>query len=196
MTLSPTPLRPTPALMSHSRRPDTTLVDRPTASRRNPAADWDLDILPAAANYALKLGADEHDLARAVEEPESRIPGFNGCTWHVRGSVAVLVSPDHVAMSVRHPDTVPAPEEVPGTGRSLSQSGSRRWNPPTDPEKMAKLIREKGFIVERNGSGHYRVTHPHRHGKACVMPATPSDHRWAKNFVSEIRHAFGIEIKG
>ncbi|XKH58480.1 hypothetical protein LG293_17820 (plasmid) [Citricoccus nitrophenolicus] len=196
MTLPPGSHQPTPASMSHSRRPESTLEDRTPAHRhRNPAAGWELNILPAAADYAVRLGADEQDLVDALSDPESRVPGFNGCTWHVRGHVAVLVSPDHVAMSVRSPAAVPGPRQTAGTGKSLCPTGNRRWNPPTEPAKMVDLLKEDGFTVERNGSGHYRVTHPRHRGKACVMPATPSDRRWARNFVSEIRRTFGLEIK-
>lgn len=53
---------------------------------------------------------------------------------------------------------------------------------------------EQGFKVEF-GRTHGRFTHPDHPNVSVPFPLTPSDHRWWKNLIAQIRNEFGIDIR-
>jgi hypothetical protein len=53
---------------------------------------------------------------------------------------------------------------------------------------------EQGFKVEF-GRTHGRFTHPDHPNVSVPFPLTPSDRRWWKNLIAQIRNEFGIDIR-
>lgn len=178
---------PSPAMVAaaHRRRPKLIEVAADPWSR--------VEILDGARQWAQRNQITLEQITQALDDPSRTVSGFNDCTWKVRGEAAVLQAPDRTVLAVRRSDeTLPGPCS---SGRSTTISGGGGWTPPEEPAEMAELLREHGFRILVLGSGHYSAEHPDHPGQALTYPATPSDHRWAKNFISQVRRATGIQLR-
>jgi hypothetical protein len=61
--------------------------------------------------------------------------------------------------------------------------------------KLRRFLEKAHLRVEsiaRSGGGHYKaiVTNEHEIKRTVILPATPSDHRWERNKLSELRKIF------
>ena len=56
--------------------------------------------------------------------------------------------------------------------------------------KQVRELELAGYIVNKTGAGHLKVTHPVKSG-TVFMAATPSDNRAWKNAMSTLRRTFG-----
>lgn len=61
--------------------------------------------------------------------------------------------------------------------------------------KLRRFLEKAHLRVEslkRSGGGHYKAIVINEHGtqRIIILPATPSDHRWERNKLSEIRKVF------
>ena len=133
--------------------------------------DWQgLRIMAPAMRSARRLGFDLHDLRDAITHPETRHP------QDVAGRIALSVRrrADYLA-------------DQPGR-RVHGKAGTTSVD---SVKAMTKLLTTHGFEVTPGGS-HYRITHPDLPGRRYTPP---SDHRWAKNFLTGIRTTFGINLR-
>jgi len=61
--------------------------------------------------------------------------------------------------------------------------------------KLRRFLEKAHLQVEsltRSGGGHYKAIVINQHGiqRIIILPATPSDHRWERNKLSEIKRVF------
>lgn len=53
--------------------------------------------------------------------------------------------------------------------------------------ELVRFAEDRGYTFDRyTGTGHYRMVHG-RTGGVVIIPATPSDPRWKKNVIADIR---------
>lgn len=62
-----------------------------------------------------------------------------------------------------------------------------------DVRKMMKVIERKGLTVKPSRNQHLNVYQGDR--RVATMPVSPSDHRWSKNLMSDIRRETGIDLR-
>ena len=55
-------------------------------------------------------------------------------------------------------------------------------------------MRAAGFVIVP-GSTHYRVSHPDHPGLFVPLASTPSDRRYTRHAVTQIRRVFGIDLR-
>lgn len=67
---------------------------------------------------------------------------------------------------------------------------------PTDVAEMVELLEQRGFEVTAGSrSGHRYARHEALPGAQVTVPSTPSDWRWAANFIAEVRAVFGVDLR-
>lgn len=67
---------------------------------------------------------------------------------------------------------------------------------PTDVAEMVELLEHHGFkITAGSRSGHRYARHEALPGAQVTVPSTPSDWRWAANFIAEVRAVFGVDLR-
>lgn len=67
---------------------------------------------------------------------------------------------------------------------------------PTDVAEMVELLEQRGFKVTAGSrSGHRYARHEALPGAQVTVPSTPSDWRWAANFIAEVRAVFGVDLR-
>lgn len=74
-----------------------------------------------------------------------------------------------------------------------NRAGKGTRHPTTRRELMDRL-RQAGFIIE-HGSTHGRVHHPDHPGLFVPLASTPSDVRYTRHAVAQIRRVFGIDLR-
>jgi hypothetical protein len=63
-----------------------------------------------------------------------------------------------------------------------------------DVRKLSKRMKRAGMTVSPSRGNHYNV---YLEGeKIATMPTSPSDRRWEKNLISDIRRATGVDLRG
>lgn len=67
---------------------------------------------------------------------------------------------------------------------------------PTDVAEMVELLEHHGFkITAGSRSSHRYARHEALPGAQVTVPSTPSDWRWAANFIAEVRAVFGVDLR-
>lgn len=194
----PRPLPAPPAAALHTLGPDDER-DAPRPLRIEEAA------IRLVGNGIDDLARD--DLVEAVADPEDAWTSDNGVSDHfLRGRLVVQVRrADNLvigafargyALAVR-PEGARTLDDLAeraagAAGRSVRRGPGTRV-PTTRRELLDRLERE-GFVVTP-GSGHGRVTHPEHPGLFVPMASTPSDVRFTRYAVSQIRRVFGVDLR-
>lgn len=146
-------------------------------------------------------------LVEAVADPEDAWTSDNGVSDHfLRGALVVQVrrADNRVigafsrayALAVR-PDTARRLDDLAerasgAAGRSARRGAGTRV--PTTRRELLDRLEQEGFIVTP-GSGHGRVTHPDHPGLFVPMASTPSDVRFTRYAVSQLRRVFGVDLR-
>ncbi|MDO5661730.1 MAG: hypothetical protein Q4G40_03460 [Brachybacterium sp.] len=139
-----------------------------------------------------------------VAEPEEAWTADAGTSDHfLRGELVVQVRrADNAvigafsrgyALSVR-PDGIERalPDDLGAAGPSARGGAGTRH--PTSRRELLELLHRAGFEV-RTGRGHGRVTHPAHPGLFVPLASTPSDVRFTRHAVTQIRRVFGIDLR-
>lgn len=146
-----------------------------------------------------------HDeLVEAVADPEDAWTSDNGVSDHFcRGGLVVQVRrADNAvigafsrayALAVR-PETARTLDEVAelAAGRSVRRGAGTRV--PTTRRELLVRLEAAGFVVTP-GSGHGRVTHPEHPGLFVPLASTPSDVRYTRHAVAQVRRVFGVDLR-
>lgn len=154
-----------------------------------------------------RVGAEDataEQIIEVVAVPEQAWTSDGGVSDHfARGGLVVQVRrADNAvigvfsrgyAMAVR-PDEVDASEEISELAAGRSARGGAGTRVPTTRRELLRLLESHGFVIT-SGSTHGRVTHPDHPGLFVPMPSTPSDVRFTRNSVSQIRRVFGIDLR-
>ena len=75
-----------------------------------------------------------------------------------------------------------------------STRGGRGTRHPTTRRELLQRLREAGFVIE-HGSTHGRVSHPAHPGLFVPLASTPSDVRYTRHAVAQVRRVFGIDLR-
>lgn len=149
-------------------------------------------------------GVTQERLVLAVADPEDAWSADAGASDHfLRGDLVVQVRridnaviglfSARYALSVRPEEYEPA-LDIAETAAGPSARGGRGTRHPTSRRELLRRLQEAGFVVTP-GSTHGRVTHPEHPGLAVPFASTPSDRRFTRHAVAQIRRVFGIDLR-
>lgn len=149
-------------------------------------------------------GVTQERLVLAVADPEDAWTADAGASDHfLRGDLVVQVRridnaviglfSARYALSVRPEEYEPA-LDIAETAAGPSARGGRGTRHPTSRRELLRRMQEAGFVVTP-GSTHGRVTHPEHPGLAVPFASTPSDRRFTRHAVAQIRRVFGIDLR-
>ncbi|MFC7455621.1 type II toxin-antitoxin system HicA family toxin [Brachybacterium sp. GCM10030267] len=143
-------------------------------------------------------------IVHVVADPEDAWTADAGTSDHfLRGDLVVQVRradnavigvfSARYALSVRPEDYEPAldiAEEAAGPGAR----GGKGTRHPTTRRELLRRMEAAGFVVTP-GAGHGRVSHPDHPGLFVPFASTPSDRRFTRHAVAQIRRVFGIDLR-
>lgn len=149
-------------------------------------------------------GADREAVVMAVAEPEDAWTADAGSSDHfLRGGLVVQVRradnaviglfSARYALSVRPDEYEPAPE-LAELAAGPSARGGRGTRHPTSRRELLRRMEEAGFVITP-GASHGRVHHPDHPGLFVPFASTPSDRRFTRHAVAQIRRVFGIDLR-
>ncbi|MEE1650037.1 hypothetical protein V1260_04465 [Brachybacterium sp. J144] len=149
-------------------------------------------------------GVTQERLVLVVADPEDAWTADAGASDHfLRGDLVVQVRridnaviglfSARYALSVRPEEYEPA-LDIAETAAGPSARGGRGTRHPTSRRELLRRMQEAGFVVTP-GSTHGRVTHPEHPGLAVPFASTPSDRRFTRHAVAQIRRVFGIDLR-
>lgn len=149
-------------------------------------------ILPAALAVLEKMGFSLADAVAVIEDPLEVAPTYQWRSIYRGQHFDVVYSDqDEVIFSILAPSKRSGGSGMP---RLAGQKSDVRLPVPSSPEAMAQLLKDRGFVLKHGGK-HWKISYPPVPGVFASMPYTPSDYRWSKNLVAEIRSKFGVEIQ-
>ena len=97
------------------------------------------------------------------------------------------------ALSVRPDDHQPA-LDIADADAGAGARGGRGIRHPTTRRELLQRMQEAGFVVTP-GATHGRVSHPDNPGLFVPFASTPSDRRFTRHAVAQIRRVFGIDLR-
>lgn len=160
-----------------------------------------LNALASAIAAAEQLGFSQAQVQAALDDPEEVIAtpkpahAQSSASYFCRGAVAALVSDQdqtvlavHTREHARQAASQPAGHKVAG-GKG---GGGGGWS--YSLKDIEKMLLAHGFTIDV-GSRHRKVSHPCNPSVRIPLTSSPSDTRWVRNFVLEIRRQFGIDIR-
>lgn len=192
--------RPRPA----RRRARTIELPRPAAPPQPGYADRPLRIEEGSLRVVGAEDATREQIVHAVADPEDAWTSDAGVSDHFqRGGITVQVRrldnavigvfATRYALSVRPEEFERTPDTaLPASGRSARRGLGTRH--PTTRRELLERMEEAGFVIAA-GSTHGRVTHPEHPGLFVPMASTPSDVRFTRHAVAQIRRVFGIDLR-
>jgi hypothetical protein len=140
----------------------------------------------------------------AVADPEESWSADAGTSDHfLRGDLVVQVHraenaviglfTARYALSVR-PEEYEDALDVAIEASGKSARGGRGTRHPTTRRELLARMEKAGFVVTP-GAGHGRVAHPDHPGLFVPFASTPSDVRFTRHAVAQIRRVFGIDLR-
>ena len=75
-----------------------------------------------------------------------------------------------------------------------STRGGQGTRHPTSRRELLGRMQQAGFVITP-GATHGRVTHPDHPGLVLPFASTPSDRRFTRHAVAQIRRVFGIDLR-
>lgn len=149
-------------------------------------------------------GVDGEQIVGAVADPEDAWTADAGASDHfLRDGLVVQVRradntviglfSRRYALSVR-PDEYEPALDIAEDAAGPSTRGGRGTRHPTSRTELLRRMQEAGFVVTP-GATHGRVTHPEHPGLVLPFASTPSDRRFTRHAVAQIRRVFGIDLR-
>ena len=146
----------------------------------------------------------DEQVVHAVADPEDAWTADAGSSDHfLRGELVVQVRradnavvgvfSARYALSVRPDDYQPA-LDIAEVAAGPGARGGRGTRHPTTRRELLRRMEEAGFVVTA-GSTHDRVRHPAHPGLSVPFASTPSDRRFTRHAVAQIRRVFGIDLR-
>ncbi|HJB09064.1 MAG TPA: hypothetical protein H9786_00820 [Candidatus Brachybacterium merdavium] len=146
----------------------------------------------------------DEQVVHTVADPEDAWTADAGNSDHfLRGELVVQVRRTdnavigvfsaRYALSVRPEDHQPA-LDIAETAAGPGVRGGRGTRHPTTRRELLRRMEEAGFVVTA-GSTHGRVSHPDHPGLFVPFASTPSDRRFTRHAVAQIRRVFGIDLR-
>lgn len=207
--------RDTPTALTPPRRPRTVeLPRRPFTTPSDAVLSLDpQDPRPAPrplriAEEALRtVGVPDvtaERIVQAVAAPEETWTSDAGTSDHfldreiavqVRraDSTVIGVFARGYALAVR-PEAIDDHDEHARAMAGRSSRGGAGTRVPTTRTELLRALEAAGFVTTA-GSGHGRITHPEHPGLFVPLASTPSDVRYTRHAVAQIRRVFGIDLR-
>lgn len=149
-------------------------------------------------------GLTTAQIVEVVADPEDAWTADAGASDHfLRGPLVVQVRradnavigafSARYALSVRPDDYEPA-LDIAEDAAGPSARGGKGTRHPTSRRELLRRMESAGFVVTP-GSTHGRVTHPDHPGLLVPFASTPSDRRFTRHAVAQIRRVFGIDLR-
>lgn len=161
-------------------------------------------LLAGAAKFVDHLdGMTLGRVDQIIDHPASSWPGWNGATVYSDGEFQVVVGQrwsDADCIMFVSRDDPDGEDEAPGRlvardpRRASGHKADRRRPVPASISDFIERLKEYGFEID-DTRRHYNITHPDKPGASAPLSRSPSDHRWASNLVTQIKQAFGIDIR-
>lgn len=181
--------------------PDDALYTVDTGEAPPTAAPSPLVIPDGGVEMAGSWDAKVSDLERVVADPEETWTTDLGRTdYYLRGDLAVQVTRStHTLVGVfpagrvraRRPDPVePIGQRDPGP----APRGGEGTRYPTTRRALLTLLKEAGFEVS-GGKTHGKITHPDKPGPMIPLASSPSEQRYGRHVVTEVKRVFGIDLR-
>lgn len=192
---------PAPAV---KRRARTVELPRPAAPPQPGYADRPLRVREEILRVVGAEDATHEQIVHAVADPQDAWTSDGGVSDHFQrdgltvqvrrlDNAVIGVFATRYALSVRPEDFERTPETaLPASGPSARRGLGTR-HPTTRRELLARM-EEAGFVIA-SGSTHGRVSHPDHPGLFVPMASTPSDVRFTRHAVAQIRRVFGIDLR-
>lgn len=143
-------------------------------------------------------------LVETVADPEDAWTADAGASDHfLRGDLVVQVRrTDNTvigafsrgyALAVR-PEQYESALEAAIEAAGPSARGGRGTRHPTTRRELIARMQAAGFVITP-GASHGRVSHPEHPGLFVPLASTPSDRRFTRHAVAQIRRVFGIDLR-
>ena len=150
----------------------------------------------------MDLGTER--IVLAFTDPEDAWTADAGASDHfLRGALVIQVRrsdntvigafPAAYALSVRPEEFEPA-LDIARDAAGPSARGPRGTRHPTTRRELIARMEAAGFVITP-GSSHGRVSHPDHPGLFVPLASTPSDRRYTRHAVTQIRRVFGIDLR-
>lgn len=97
------------------------------------------------------------------------------------------------ALSVRPAEHQPA-ADIAEEAAGPSARGGQGTRHPTSRRELLRRMEAAGFVITP-GTTHGRITHPDHPGLVLPFASTPSDRRFTRHAVTQIRRVFGIDLR-
>lgn len=197
--------QPEPApLPAHKPRPTPPSVAPCPSPAMMPPLDTDdaanalfaLTPTPAAWEWMKRNDVSTDRLREIIQDPATEVspaPGHPDRSIYRGGGYRIVVAPADKAVLGIYPTTWLSN----GAYEKQRHTGTKhdhRLPVPHTPTDMLKRLQSRGFTAD-NHRGHYEVRHPQHPAKRLTMPSTPSDNRWAENFVASVRSTFDVDLR-
>lgn len=149
-------------------------------------------------------GLPSEQIVQTVADPEDAWTADAGASDHfLRAELVVQVRradnaviglfSTRYALSVRPAEYEPA-LDIAEAASGPSTRGGQGTRHPTSRRELLRRMEDAGFVVSP-GSTHGRVTHPEHPGLVLPFASTPSDRRFTRHAVAQIRRVFGIDLR-
>lgn len=149
-------------------------------------------------------GLPAEQIVQTVADPEDAWTADAGSSDHfLRGPLVVQVRradntviglfSTRYALSVRPEDYQPALDTALDAAGPSTRGGRGTRHPTTRRELLGRM-EAAGFVVTP-GATHGRVTHPEHPGLVLPFASTPSDRRFTRHAVAQIRRVFGVDLR-
>lgn len=163
--------------------------------------------LRIAAELIRVVGVEDvtaEQLIHAVADPEDAWTSDAGTSDHfLRGDLVVQVRradntvigafTARYALAVR-PEAYESALDAALEAAGPSARGGRGTRHPTTRRDLIARMEAAGFVITP-GSSHGRVSHPEHPGLFVPLASTPSDRRFTRHAVAQIRRVFGIDLR-
>ena len=149
-------------------------------------------------------GLRTEQIVQTVADPQDAWTADAGTSDHfLRGEVVVQVRradnaviglfSTRYALSVRPAEYEPA-LDIADEAAGPSARGGQGTRHPTSRRELLRRMEAAGFVVTP-GATHGRVSHPDHPGLVLPFASTPSDRRFTRHAVAQIRRVFGIDLR-
>ncbi|MCL6424423.1 hypothetical protein Bequi_13720 [Brachybacterium sp. JHP9] len=150
------------------------------------------------------FGLTSEQVIEVVADPEEAWTADAGTSDHfLRGALVVQVRradnavigafSARYALSVR-PEEYESALDIADDAAGRSARGGRGTRHPTTRRELIDRMEEAGFVITA-GASHGRVSHPKHPGLFVPLASTPSDVRFTRHAVAQIRRVFGIDLR-
>lgn len=149
-------------------------------------------------------GLSSEQIVQTVADPEDAWTADAGASDHfLRERIVVQVRRSdnaviglfsaNYALSVRPAEYEPA-LDIAEDAAGPSARGGQGTRHPTSRRELLRRMEDEGFVIT-SGATHGRVTHRDHPGLVLPFASTPSDRRFTRHAVAQIRRVFGIDLR-